>query len=785
MNPIEQFKDSIRASGLTPPDVIIADGTIKRFSSNGKRDDNAGWYICFLDGISAGSFGDWRSGESTTWRADIGRELTATEKQENRSKIEKMKRERAIEQQLNQDNAREKASRIWANSESCIDHLYLTNKNIKSHGIRMNKGCLVIPLLDKDTLHSLQFINSEGAKKFLFGGKVKGCYHTIGDLANAERICIAEGYATGATIHEATGYPVIIAFNAGNLLLVAKTIHAEYPNIGLYICGDVDSSGVGQKKAAEAAEAVNGEVKLPSFTEAELSDDNPPSDFNDYANIHDIEAVKSIVSSESEVSLDYESTVTWLAKLKPFEYDRVRVEQAKSLKVQLSTLDKAVKDAQLDSFQEDPPFIDIEPYPTAIVPTLLLDDVTKTILRFIVLEPYQARLAALWVAACWFVDVIHAAPIMLINAPEKACGKTQLLTVLGKLAPRATQASGISSSCLFRMIEAYQPTLFIDEIETVLKDNDELRGLINAGHTRDSAFVWRNVKKGDDFEPKQFTVWGMKAIAGINAIKLAETVTSRSIIIELRRKKGSEKVQRLREAEPDLFSESSAKLARFASDNMIKVAIAQPLLPDELGDREQDNFEPLFAIADVAGGHWPETARVAALKLSGSTLSVQSIANELLASIQEVFETKEIDKISTVNLIEALCEDDENPWATYSRGKQITPKKIAQLLASYDIQSKPIRFDRGVAKGYEPSQFEDAFSRYLTPSPILRLHGYIPPKANNDKGSDVTLTKNATGTKSPEVTPKPAPALNCNRVTGDSAVDGEEEEITPLSNRRI
>lgn len=86
------------------------------------------------------------------------------------------------------------------------------------------------------------------------------------------------------------------------------------------------------------------------------------------------------------------------------------------------------------------------------------------------------------------------------------------------------------------MIEAYQPTLFIDETETVLKDNEDLRGLIDAGHTRDSAYVWRSVAKGDDFEPKRFTVWSMKAIAGINAIKLAETVTSRAIVFQLRRK---------------------------------------------------------------------------------------------------------------------------------------------------------------------------------------------------------------------------------------------------------
>jgi len=226
---------------------------------------------------------------------------------------------------------------------------------------------------------------------------------------------------------------------------------------------------------------------------------------------------------ESNNDNQYESAVKKLAALKTHQFDRVRKEEAKKLRVQLKTLETDVKAARQESNQEDSPFTDIEPYFEPVFPAQLLDDVTATIQRFIVLDKHQAQAAALWVSACWFVDVILCAPIALINAPEKACGKTQLLTVLGKLAPRTVQASGISPSVLFRMIEAYQPTLFIDEIETVLKDNDDLRSLINAGHTRDSAYVWRSVAKGDDFEPKRFKVWGMKAISGINAIKHAET----------------------------------------------------------------------------------------------------------------------------------------------------------------------------------------------------------------------------------------------------------------------
>ena len=475
-----------------------------------------------------------------------------------------------------------------------------------------------------------------------------------------------------------------------------------------------------------------------------------------------------------------------MAALKPHQYERVRKEEAKSLRVRPSILDSDVKDARQESNQDDSPFTDIEPYHESIDPAQLLDDITDTILRFIVMDKYQAQLAALWVCACWFLDVIHAASIALINAPEKACGKTQLLTVLGKLAPRTAQASGISPSVLFRMIEAYQPTLFIDEIETLLKDNDDLRRLINAGHTRDSAYVWRNVAKGDDFVPTSFKVWGMKAIAGINAIKLAETVTSRSIIFELRRKKADEKVQRLRQAEPDLFSTLASKLARFADDCSTNVRDAHPSLPEALDDRAQDNFEPLLAIADVAGGHWPDTAFKAALKLSGATLTTQSTASELLADIQKVFEEKEIDKIGTKDLIDALISDEEKSWATYNRGKPISPMQISNLLAGYGIKSKTIRTGYGTAKGFEISQFEDAFNRYLPHPPNLPSQGNNSLKANNDADLDVTFTENHKVTQIKKVTLEPAPVLDCDVVTFKEPISGgTEEEFSKPSHMRI
>jgi len=800
-SPIEQFRDAIRSLGLIPPDVIEADGSLHRFPSNGRKGDGAGCYVLHLDGIPAGWIGDWRTGISTTWRAEIGRTLTPIEEAAHNAKIRIIQEERKAEESRRQAKARERANLIWKESTRCTNHPYLKRKSIQANGTRLYKDSLVIPVREGDVLHSLQFINGNGDKKFLLGGKVQGCYYSMGNPDGAAALCISEGFSTSSTLRKATGHPVAVAFNAGNLLVVAKIIREKFPKLPLIICGDDDrktDGNPGLTKANEAALAVGGLVALPPFTDEELAADPPPSDWNDFAALHGLEAVGRALTKasppsdtkatpESNNDNQYESAVKKLAALKPHQFDRVRKEESKKLRVQLKTLETDVKAARQESNQDDPPFTDIEPYSKPIVPTQLLDDITDTIQRFIVLDKHQAQAAALWVSACWFLDVIHAAPIALINAPEKTCGKTQLLTVLGKLAPRAAQASGISPSVLFRMIEAYQPTLFIDEIETVLKDNDELRGLINAGHTRDSAYVWRSVPKGDDFVPTRFRVWGMKAIAGINAIKLAETVTSRSIIFELRRKKEDEKVQRLREAEPDLFSTLSARLARFAEDYSQQVREARPTLPEALSDRDQDNFEPLLAIAGVAGGHWPDTAFKAALKLSGESGKLVSTSNELLADIQHIFKHKNKDKIKTADLISALIEDEEKSWATYYLGKPINPKHVARLLKNYGIASKTIRLSEyDTPKGFELSQFSDAFMRYL-PTPLN-----LPPQppqtleANKHEVLSVAGRNTVTPIKTLSATPKPAPDKACGVVAGNKPISGgDEKEFSKTTHLRI
>jgi hypothetical protein len=407
-----------------------------------------------------------------------------------------------------------------------------------------------------------------------------------------------------------------------------------------------------------------------------------------------------------------------LANLPPLKYDMVRVDEAKALGVRPATLDATVKAAQKQAVQSnDTPFNEVEPWPEAVDGAELLTAIVSTIRRFIICEHHTAVAAALWVAMTWFMDVVQVAPLALITAPEKRCGKTMLLTLLGKLVPRPLTSSSITPSALFRSIDLWKPTLLIDETDACLKDNEELRGLINCGHTRDSAYTIRCV--GDDHTPTPFNTWSAKALSGIG--HAADTIMDRSIILELRRKLPDENVERIRHAEPALFQELSSKLARFADDNANAVKASRPELPHDLNDRAQDNWEPLLSIANIAGGDWYHTAVNAALKIAGGEVSTQTVGTELLADIQEIFVSKSVDRIFTVKLVEALCADDEKMWLGYNRGFPIKPGQLSKKLKAYGIHSKSIRIGTENAKGFEKKQFAEAFLRYIPITPFSNV----------------------------------------------------------------
>jgi putative DNA primase/helicase len=294
---LDTFRQEIERAGLVPPPVIHADGTLKRFSSNGERDDDAGWYILHADGLPAGVFGCFRSNLTQKWCAKSEQKLTERERAEYRTRIAAMQRQRDTEERQRHAAAAQRAQSIWdAARPAPEDHPYLQRKGVRTHGLRVGAdGRLIVPIYKDGVLSSLEFIDQNGDKKFLFGGAKKGGSFIIGDPTNATTLLACEGYATGASLYEATSLPSVIAFDAGNLLPVAQDLRQQFPTATIVVCGDNDirddeTPNVGLDAATAAANAMNGVLVMPDL-------DGQKCDFNDLAQAQGHDAVKDAIAA--------------------------------------------------------------------------------------------------------------------------------------------------------------------------------------------------------------------------------------------------------------------------------------------------------------------------------------------------------------------------------------------------------------------------------------------------------------------------------------------------------
>jgi len=271
----QQLREEINKSGLHAPKQIIFDGKIHRFSGDAKHRDDSAWYVAFDGEIPAAAFGCWRSDMSATWRADIGRELTTLEIMHHNERMDAIKKLREEELAQRRAESASKANNIWnLASEAMDDHPYLIKKQINANGMKLTPdNHLITPVYINNAISSVQYISEEGEKKFLPGGAISGGYWIIGKPTERNRVFLCEGVATGCSIHEATGEMVVIAYSAGNLINVARTLRDTInPLVRIVVVGDNDESGVGQSKATEAARAINAELVI-----------SPVGDANDFA----------------------------------------------------------------------------------------------------------------------------------------------------------------------------------------------------------------------------------------------------------------------------------------------------------------------------------------------------------------------------------------------------------------------------------------------------------------------------------------------------------------------
>ena len=340
-----------------------------------------------------------------------------------------------------------------------------------------------------------------------------------------------------------------------------------------------------------------------------------------------------------------------------------------------------------------------------------LDRAEVFVRRFVVLTDHQADAVVLWVALTHGVAAVWAAAYLWVTSPEKQSGKTRLLEVLALPVANPWITGGTTKAALVRKLHGDHPTLLLDESDAAFNGDKEyseaLRGVLNNGYTRGKPYT---TCVGTNNTVQDFDVFGPKAIAGIG--KLPDTVVDRSIPIRLKRRSRSEQVERFRERLARQEAEEiQDEIAAAVGELVEELDEATPELPEELSDRAQDIWEPLLALADAARGEWPTRARDAAKAQAGVDVEEQTLGIQLLADIREVFGEQE--KMATEDVLAALNGLVESPWGGWSHGAGVSPRDLANKLRPYAIRSRSVRIGDKTPKGYQRSQFEDAWSRYL------------------------------------------------------------------------
>jgi hypothetical protein len=335
-----------------------------------------------------------------------------------------------------------------------------------------------------------------------------------------------------------------------------------------------------------------------------------------------------------------------------------------------------------------------------------------------------------------------------LKSPTAGCGKSTLLDIIECLVNKPLTPSNITGASLFRVIAEHRPTILLDEADRYAKDNADLISVVNAGHKKNGTVVRCT---GDDQEVRAFSVWAPMAIAAISS--LTGTVEDRSVMIVMQRKPPGLKLRRFRaDRPPPALGILASQAARWVADNQAALGNADPLIPETLSNRAADNWLPLLAIAEAAGGDWPERAAKAAAAAVGED---DGLTTRLLADIEKVFTD---DALHSAGLVALLVELEDSPWSEANRGRPLTANRLARMLKDFCVQPLQIRIGNHQRRGYRGDQFDAAFAAYL---PATSAQGPQPPSA-----TVTTATTLEDNEKSAFAT-----------VTPDSACDGLKSEI--------
>lgn len=347
----------------------------------------------------------------------------------------------------------------------------------------------------------------------------------------------------------------------------------------------------------------------------------------------------------------------------------------------------------------------------------ILNAVEAFVKRFVAYPSDAARIAhVLWIAHTHLMAIWDSTPRIAFLSPEPASGKTRALEVTELLVPLPIEAINVTAAYLFRKVDddAGPPTILFDEIDTVFgpkaREHEDVRGLLNAGH-RKGAVAGRCVVRGKTVETVEFPAYCAVAVAGLG--DLPDTILTRSVPIRMRRRAPNERVEpfRRRLALPE-GTKLHDQLSAWANTVAPTLEGVWPEMPKGVEDRDADVWEALLAVADAAGGDWPERARTAAVALvAASKESTPSLGIRLLSDVRTVFGDR--DAMATDDMLTALCELPEAPWSEVVGGKPLNARGLAKRLGGYEVKSQTIRVGDKTPRGYTREALADAWMRYL------------------------------------------------------------------------
>jgi putative DNA primase/helicase len=409
-----------------------------------------------------------------------------------------------------------------------------------------------------------------------------------------------------------------------------------------------------------------------------------------------------------------EDEVKRLAALSPAAYETERKAAAKLLGWRTSALDDAVEAARPKQEDKvvDTSVEDLDPWPDPVDGASLAEEVRQTLTDHVIFaQPSDADAAAIWAIGSYLMDTWRLWPRLLITSPTKECGKSTLLEALEALVSRGLILSNAKSAGVFRAIEAWQPTLLLDEADTWMRQDDELAGILNSGHTKRTARVIRVVDVRGELIPTLFSTWCPMVIAGIGGQR--DTLMSRSIIIGLRRKLGHEAVNRMPFDLHDRCTRIRRQALRWAIDNSKRIGTLSSEPQESGSNRRRDNFTPLWRIAEVLGDVWP--ARIAAayaaegLKVDDDDEPAHIL---LLHDVLAAFEARRTAELTPGDLVGELIQMDDRPWSDWRNGRSITSTAVAKMLKGFGIKSSVKKVGGRAVRAYSKAAVSSAAEPY-------------------------------------------------------------------------